>query len=78
MKWNGVKNGEDDSRSSLLLENSKKIQCNEPNVIKCDNTSDICFRTSSKCDGIADCPNGFDESTELCGELYVIVNHIMR
>ena len=72
-----MKNGEGDSRSNLLLPDSKKVRCNEPNVIKCDTTSDICFHMSSKCDGIADCPNGFDESTELCGELYVNVNHIM-
>jgi len=37
-------------------------------VTQCGNDTSSCFYLTAKCDGISDCQNGFDESTELCGE----------
>lgn len=32
-----------------------------------DNDDDSCFYLDTKCNGVSDCPNGFDESIEMCG-----------
>lgn len=48
----------------------------EPNLCKlssdlvtyCGNDTTSCFYLTTKCNGVSDCPNGYDESVEMCGE----------
>ncbi|CAG2105914.1 unnamed protein product [Medioppia subpectinata] len=47
---------------------SKRTECFEENVVKCNTSDEVCLHPQSICDGISDCPNGYDESVQLCGE----------
>lgn len=51
----------------LLLNNNHS----STEILVCGNESEYCFHMDSKCNGVSDCPNGYDESVQLCG-LYSI------
>jgi hypothetical protein len=65
-------NPELEATNNFILK-TKRTECYESDVIKCDNTSHICFPSTALCDGITDCPNGYDESVKLCGEFTQIM-----
>ena len=50
--------------------------CQQPNdvVAYCGNDTGYCFPLETKCNGVSDCPNGFDESVEVCGMFYQLVS----
>jgi len=43
-------------------------ECELEHEIDCYGNGSKCVSTKSQCDGTTDCPNGRDESVELCGE----------
>lgn len=45
-----------------------KSLCDHDLVATCGNDTKSCFYLDSKCNGVSDCPNGFDESVEMCGK----------
>lgn len=63
------------SRTNENHENCQMLLMNNNHssteILFCGNESEYCFHMDSKCNGVSDCPNGYDESVELCG-LYPI------
>ncbi|KAH7636683.1 g-protein coupled receptor [Dermatophagoides farinae] len=50
-------------------QNSEQQRLQQREIITCgkDDYDDSCFYLDTKCNGVSDCPNGFDESIEMCG-----------
>jgi len=42
-------------------------ECDLNHEFDCYDNGSVCIATEGQCNGIADCPNGKDESVELCG-----------
>ncbi|KAH7636685.1 hypothetical protein HUG17_6891 [Dermatophagoides farinae] len=49
-------------------QNSEQQRLQQREIITCgkDDYDDSCFYLDTKCNGVSDCPNGFDESIEMC------------
>ena len=57
---------DDDKSDKERWSNLCKLDTNL--VAFCGNDTSSCFYHSTKCNGVSDCPNGYDESVEMCGK----------